>query len=176
MQRYIEKAKKTFWSTDEKDFRGLLDDGLGFAFAYFLGIFLIGFVLNLIVMTLSSGGNLAAAILMGAFVFVSYAVGPGIILPAATFILLFIMAKKPSIDEVFQMYFYGATPSMLMSWVPCIGVFTPLVSFGNVFRGIREIKKLSFFETLIAVLVPALIYWGFWMFFIVGVITAAGGA
>ncbi|NYZ60847.1 hypothetical protein H0O01_04090 [Candidatus Micrarchaeota archaeon] len=175
MQKFIQKARKTIWTVHEKDFRGLLDDGFGFASAYFLTIFLIGFIIQFLLLLLR-GGDLAMALIGSVFLFVTYAVGPGMLLPLVTQGILMLLRKKASLEETLQMYYYGATPSMLGSWIPCAGGLTPLISLGNVFRGIREINKLSFLEAFVSVLVPVLAYWLAWLYFVTYIYVLSQGA
>lgn len=173
MGDYIGMMRKTLWSVNEKDFEGLLAEGLGFSLKYFAILVFTGSILTFLLALFRSGFDVPAALVGTVFVMLSYAAGIGILLPLISHILIGALGGKRPMSDTFQMYFYSSTPSMLLGWVPVVGSFSPLVSFGNVFRGLREINGFPFWKAFVAVLLPSLAYWGVWMLLVVGLASLA---
>jgi hypothetical protein len=171
---FVEVLKKSAWSTQEKDFEGLLKEGFQFSLVYFASLLVIGSMATF-ALAFALSGNVLAAIIATAFNMLTYALGIGLTLPVISHFLIGLFGGKRPITDTFQVYFYASTPSLLLSWVPCVGGLTPLVSFGNAFRGLREINKLGFWQAAVAVLLPSLVYWGLWAMFVVGLMSIAKG-
>jgi hypothetical protein len=163
MASYLGMVRKTVWTVDEKEFEGLLKEGFGFSLRYFFLIFVFSTLVYLAVQSL-----LAISLVVGLFAAVyfslPYAIGIGLILPLVSHALVILLGGRRPLTDTFQMYFYASTPSLLLNWVPCLGSLAPLISFGNVFRGIKQINGFPFWKAAVAVLLPALAYWGLWLY------------
>jgi hypothetical protein len=170
---FLEKLKKTIWSTEEKEFVGLLKEGFVSSLTYFIILLVFGSVANFALAFVATRDVFISLIAMALGTF-TYALGIGFFLPVISHFLIGLFGGKRPMADTFQVYFYASTPSLLLAWVPCVGELTPLVSFGNAFRGLREINKLGFWQAAVAVLLPSLIYWGAWIVFIVGISNLAG--
>jgi len=79
------------------------------------------------------------------------------LLSLTTHMILQLFGCTRPLTDTLQMYIYGSTASLLLGWIPCIGAIAGLVAFGNTFRGIREINKLDFWKTAVAMIVPQIL-------------------
>jgi len=174
MESYIGRMRKTLWTIDEKDFEGLLAEGFDFSLKYFALLILIGSALTFALALFRTGFDLLAALIGTVFMTLTYAAGIGIILPIVSHLLITALGGKRPATDTFQMYFYASTPSLLLGWVPALGQLSPIVSFGNAFRGLREINKFPLWKALVAVLLPSLVYWGAWIILVSGLMALAG--
>ncbi|MBU0527663.1 YIP1 family protein [Candidatus Micrarchaeota archaeon] len=167
MQEYITTIRKAIWVVNETDFEPLLKSGFRFSLSYFLLLLLLytgfSFVVGFI-----SYGNILDSIIAAVIVFAMVPLIFGFLSVATHMILQLFGCTRPLTDTL-QMYTYGSTASLLLGWVPCIGTLASLVSFGNTFRGIRELNKLDFWKTAVAMVVPqillAILILGLVMFF-----------
>ncbi|MEW6722343.1 MAG: YIP1 family protein [Candidatus Micrarchaeota archaeon] len=169
---YLEKMRKTIWGINEKEFESLLGEGFAFSLTYFAMLLAIGSAASFAVAFASSGSVVVSLLAMALGTF-TYAFGIGLVLPLVSHFMIGLFGGKRPVTDTFQMYFYASTPSLLLGWVPCVGGLTPFVSFGNAFRGLREINRLGFWQAAAAVLLPALVYWGLWVALIFGLMSFA---
>jgi hypothetical protein len=175
LQSFTNMARKTLWIVNEKDFEGLLGEGFDFSLLYF-AVLLILHVILLFLRLFFETRDVIVAALGTVFLGISVAAATGLVLPLASHLLLkFFKGKRPMTDT-FQMYYYSSTPSFLLAWLPVLNYVAPLISFGNVFRGIRTINGLSFWATLVVVLLPTIVYWGIWVLLYVFLVSLAGVA
>ena len=81
-------------------------------------------------------------------------------------LLVFITGGRKQIDQTFKVLMYGATPCLLLGWMPLVNLFAGIWALGIVFIGIR---KLYEFPTRRAVY--AFLIWGISVGFILILLT-----
>ncbi len=155
MDEYATMIRKAIWVVNEKDFQPLLKNGFRFSLSYLLLLVIMytgfSFLIDFI-----SYGSVIDSIVVAIIVFVMIPLVYGFLSLATHMILQFFGCTRPLTDTL-QMYIYGSTASLLLGWVPCIGTLAGFVAFGNTFRGIREINKLDFWKTAVAMVVPQIL-------------------
>jgi hypothetical protein len=155
MEEYITTIRKAIWVVKESDFESLLKLGYRYSLSYLLLLLILYTGFSFIVDFISYGAVMDSIILA----VVVFAMVPLIFgfLSIATHLILQIFGCTRPLTDTVQMYIYGSTASLMLGWVPCVGVLAGFVSFVNTFRGIRELNKLSFWKTLVAMFVPQIL-------------------
>ncbi len=155
MQEYITTIRKAIWVVNETDFESLLKGGVRFSLSYLL-LLLILYTGFAFIVDFITFGSVMDSIILAIVVFAMVPMLFGF-LSVATHMILQIFGSTRPLTDTLQMYIYGSTASLLFGWVPCIGALAGFVSFGNTFRGIRQLNKLDFWKTLVAMVVPQII-------------------
>ena len=188
-QDIIEKAKG-FLMDPAETFRNAQSDDLGEAFKYFAIILAINSVLSgLLVMAgvgvateipgmaLGIAGSFASGIaaIVGTFIggIIGLFIG-GIIVHI--FVALIIGGN--GIEQTIKALIYGATPGMLLGWIPFIGIIGGLWSLVLYIIGIRELHDTTTGKAAVAVLLPVIILVALLVMlaFVVAGLIIAGGA
>ena len=68
-------------------------------------------------------------------------------------LLVYIAGGRKQIDQTFQVLMYGATPYLLLGWIPLVNLIAGIWAFVIVFIGIRKLHERSTFQTICAVLI-----------------------
>lgn len=68
-------------------------------------------------------------------------------------LLIYVAGGRTQIDQTFQVLMYGATPYLLLGWIPLVNFIAGIWALGIVFIGIRNRHKLSALRTVCAVLI-----------------------
>ncbi len=88
----------------------------------------------------------------------------GIILSYVGFVVFFVFLKlvggKASLLQSVQMFIYGATLSLIVSGIPCIGALLSLISLANVVIGSARIHKITLLRAIIALIVLPFVLFG----------------
>ena len=159
MSSFFEMARKNIWIVGEKDFAGLLKGGINSAAKYFAGILAAGMLLTFVYNYLATSGDIAVSLLgVAVDLFLVYILGVALVLPFLTHLVLKLMGGKRPLGDTMQMYIYASTPSVLLGWVPCLGIFAYFVSFGNLVRGLKAVNKMPLWKALVAVLLPGVLF------------------
>ena len=162
MEEYARRILKTIWVADDSGFEGLLKDGFDFALRYFVFILALYVSIAFAVEFLLTQDLDESLIAAGVFLFGETIILLGF-LPIVTHIIVQAFGSERNLKDTIQVYIYGSTPSFVFGWIPCIGAVAPLVALANIFRGIRKIHKLNFWQTASAVLLP-------WLLILIGLI------
>jgi len=73
-------------------------------------------------------------------------------------ILLKLVGGKADFLKTVQVMIYGSTPSLLLSWIPCIGWIFGLIGLINIILGAKRVHGISLLRAIVAMLViPILI-------------------
>jgi len=170
----IEKIKKVVLSPSE--FFGKIKAERGFveAFKYLSILSLVNLVIGIVALLLSISfisplGSLSIPLpfldnlaILGGIVglIVSYAVGLILCFIAVGIIHLFAKLFKGSGDysATYKALVYANTPSLLLGWLPWIGIIFSLYSFYLLLKGISKLHSVSMLRALVIVIAaPALI-------------------
>jgi hypothetical protein len=150
VQNIVDKVKG-FIIDPEESFRQSSADDLGEALMYFAVLLAINAVLSgIISMAL---GTVTTGIVTVIFDFISWIIGlfvTGIVVHI--FVVLFIGGK--GIEQTFKVMMYGATPALLLGWIPLVSIIAGLWSLVLYILGIRELHETTTGKAAAAVIVP----------------------
>ncbi|KCZ71422.1 Yip1 domain [Candidatus Methanoperedens nitroreducens] len=83
---------------------------------------------------------------------------PGIFIGGAIFhIGVYIAGGKKGFDQTLRITMYGSTPSLLLGWIPIIGIIAGIWSLILQTLGIRQLHEITIGRAIIAVLIPLII-------------------
>lgn len=171
----VEKIKKVILSPSEFFERIKAEKGIGGAFKYLailslinLAVGIIGFAFN--VPSISPLGNLSTflpllgdlATVLGIVILVVIYIG-GLILSfvGAGFIHLFarLLKGKGDYSATYKALIYASTPSLLLGWIPWVGIIFGIYSFYLSLKGISKLHEVSMGRALVMVFViPCVIF------------------
>ncbi|WP_067050274.1 YIP1 family protein [Methanofollis ethanolicus] len=163
-QDIIEKAKG-FIMDPAAAFRNAHSDEMGEALKYFAIILAINSVLSGLMVMVGLGAStsipgMGVGVAGGIAVIIGNFIG-GIIglfvcgLIVHIFVALIIGGN--GIGQTINAMIYGATPAMLFSWIPVIGILAALWSLVLYIIGIRELHDTTTGKAAVAVLIPVVI-------------------
>lgn len=72
-------------------------------------------------------------------------------------IWVYLVGGREGITETWKAVIYAATPSLLLGWIPVIGVVTFLWSFVLMVMGIRELQQVTLVRAFVAAVVGYLV-------------------
>lgn len=177
----IFEKMKGFLLEPSKTFDGVKEESLGEAFKYFLVPLVIGSLLSAIVVGVVTGmiadllgslwfgglGPLAglAGGGVGAIVYFIYMIIVGIV---AIFvgglwmhIWVYLLGGRKGLSQTIKALMYGATPSLLLSWIPIINFIGMIWSIVLDILGIKKLQEMTtgraIVAFLVAIIVPAII-------------------
>jgi len=177
----IFEKMKGFLLEPSKTFDGVKKESLGEAFKYFLVPLVIGSLLSAIVVGVVTGmiagllgslwfgglGPLAglAGGGVGAIVYFIYMIIVGIV---AIFvgglwmhIWVYLLGGRKGLSQTIKALMYGATPSLLLSWIPIINFIGVIWSIVLDILGIKKLQEMTtgraIVAFLVAIIVPAII-------------------
>lgn len=148
-------------------FRSAKSDDLGEALKYFIVILAIGAVLSgLLVMAgvnlygdlagMGIGTGIAAGISMIIWMFIVGFIG--LFIASLIFhLFVVILIGGNGLEQTVKAVAYGATPSMLLGWVPIINFITPFWALALYIIGIRELHDTTTGRAAAAVLLPLIL-------------------
>ena len=122
-----------------------------------LTIFIIGWLFSY---TLTSGGNAAALVFDGITFVIGELIGGTVLFFLACMVFhLFValVVGGKGIEQTFRALAYGATPGLLLGWIPFIGPLAWLWTAALVIIGFRELHETSTLRAAVAVLLPVVI-------------------
>lgn len=163
-QDIIEKAKG-FLMDPAAAFRNAQSDDMGEALKYFAIILAINSVLSGLMVMIGLGASadipgMGVGVAGGIAMIIANFIG-GIIglfvcgLIVHIFVALIIGGN--GIGQTINAMIYGATPAMLFSWIPFIGILAALWSLALYVIGIRELHDTTTGKAAVAVLLPVII-------------------
>ncbi|MDD5337118.1 MAG: YIP1 family protein [Candidatus ainarchaeum sp.] len=173
----ITKMKENILLIPEERFDALTkDSGYGDSFIYLLAAVLItlpiyialqvlGFGMN--ALTSSTGAGLAELPILGGVYAVSIAIGIVVRLLSVPLsyigfgivhILLKLVGGKADFLKTVQLMIYGSTPSLLLSWIPCVGWIFGLAGLVNIILGAKRVHNITLLRAIVAIIViPVLV-------------------
>ncbi|WOF16946.1 YIP1 family protein [Methanoplanus sp. FWC-SCC4] len=166
----IEKAKG-FILEPVETFRNSKDDSLSDAFGFF-AVLLVLYSVLFGIMVAAGIDNPFAGIdgfeqlaFTGAFGFVSMFVFSLIGTIVATLIgglilhlFVYIVGGRKGLSETIKAVLYSSTPSLLFGWIPVVGIIFGVWSLILEILGIRELHEISTGRSLLAVLLPVILF------------------
>jgi hypothetical protein len=166
-QDIIDKAKG-FLMDPAAAFRNAHSDDMGEALKYFAIILAINSVLSGLMVMVGLGASVDVAgmgvgVAGGIAAIIANFIGGIIGLFICGFIVHIFVALiigGNGIGQTINAMIYGATPAMLFSWIPFIGILAALWSLALYVIGIRELHDTTTGKAAIAVLLPVIILVG----------------
>jgi len=163
LDSFVEKVKGFILNPGETFQKSKADD-LETVLPYFAIIVLINAILSAIVslfweanpMYKSMMGGVAVPILVFFIVLVAEFVFT-LIFAAWLHLWVYIVGGRKGIGETMKAVIYGSTPSMLLGWIPFIGIIFSLWSIVLWALGVRDLHELSTGKAIAAVVIAILI-------------------
>jgi hypothetical protein len=163
-QDIIEKAKG-FLMDPVETFRNAQSDDMGEALKYFAIILAINSVLSGLLVMAGIGAytdvpGMGAGVAGGIVAIIGGFIGGVIgIFVAGLIIHIFValIVGGNGIEQTLKAVMYGATPAMLLGWIPFISIIGGLWSLVLYIIGIRELHDTTTGKAAIAVVLPAII-------------------
>jgi hypothetical protein len=72
-------------------------------------------------------------------------------------IFVYFVGGRKGIEQTIKVVMYGATPWLLLGWIPLIGFITSIWSLVLEILGIRQLQELTTGKAVLAVLIPVII-------------------
>lgn len=163
LDSFVEKVKGFILNPGETFQKAKADD-LETVLPYFAIIVLINAILSAIVslfweanpMYKSMMGGVAVPILVFFIVLVAEFIFT-LIFAAWLHLWVYIVGGRKGIGETMKAVIYGSTPSMLLGWIPILGVIFALWSIVLWALGVRDLHELSTGKAIAAVVIAILI-------------------
>ncbi len=154
----LEKIKSNLWLLSEAKFDGLTKDaGYMPSFVYMLVCLVISIPFRFLTDVFITGQDSMVALIsavMGIIVsipvlYVSYFI---------THLFVKLLGGGAPFLKTVQIFIYGSTLALILSYVPILGFFAGLIALANVVFGVKRIHKLSLLKAILAVVVlPVLV-------------------
>jgi hypothetical protein len=161
--KIIEKVKG-FVVDPVEAFGNARSDNPGDVLKYFVVILAVNVVLTgllfigkrLLHAVISGGGAVALIVEGGIFVLGEFVGGTVLFFLACMYLHLFValVVGGKGIEQTFRALAYGATPGMLLGWIPLIGFIAWIWTAALVIIGFRELHETSTLRAAVAVLLP----------------------
>ena len=163
LDSFVEKVKGFILNPGETFQKSKADD-LETVLPYFAIIVLINAILSAIVslfweanpMYKSMMGGVAVPILVFFIVLVAEFVFT-LIFAAWLHLWVYIVGGRKGIGETMKAVIYGSTPSMLLGWIPILGIIFALWSIVLWVLGVRDLHEISTGKAIAAVVIAILI-------------------
>lgn len=158
--RFIEKIKKVILSPSEFFERIKGEEGVGKAFIYLAILSLIDLVVGIITITLNIHlfsflpflGKFATliGIMIPIAIYILKLVGS---FTGAGFIHLFmrLFGGKGNYSMTYKAVVYASTPSLLLGWIPYVGVISAIYTFYLSLKGLSKLHSVSMKRVFVAV-------------------------
>ena len=182
----VEKMKK-FLLEPSKAFDSVKKETVGEAFKYFLVPLLIGSLLSAVVFAIAAGvfmgflgmmwgsslgglvGTLGAG-LAGVIYFIVMIVGGivgTLIFSLWIHIWIYLVGGRKGLNQTIKAMMYGATPSLLLSWLPVINSIGVIWSIVLQIIGIKKLHEITtgraVVAAILAIVIPAIIIFIFFL-------------
>ncbi|MBL7160813.1 MAG: YIP1 family protein [Candidatus Aenigmarchaeota archaeon] len=128
---------------------------VGAAFKYMLILSIVSAVLGGIV-TSALAGNVVMLVGSIVMLYVVFIIGTTI-LGIILHIFAFIVGARGGFGQTLKAVYYGATPNMLLSWIPYIGFIFVIWNLILNIIGIKNLHNISTGRAVLAVLIPVII-------------------
>jgi len=182
----VEKMKK-FLLEPSKAFNSVKKETVGEAFKYFLVPLLIGSLLSAVVFAIATGvfmdflgmiwgsslGRLVDTLgagLAGIVYFIVMIVGGIVgtfIVSLWTHIWVYLVGGRKGLNQTIKAIMYGATPSLLLSWLPVINSIGVIWSIVLQVIGIKKLHEITTgraaVAAILAIVIPAIIIFIFFL-------------
>lgn len=163
---------KGFLLSPVETFQKVKDEDLGPLLKYFVILVLIYSILMAIItvamasamlsmlpmklpMVAGAAGGVAAAV---TFITLLIALLIGLFIGAAIIhIFVYLLGGKKGYTQTVKAVGYGMTPSLLLGWIPFIGVIFAIWSLVVEILGVRELQEMPTGKAVLAVILPAII-------------------
>jgi len=163
LDSFVEKVKGFILNPGETFQKAKADD-LETVLPYFAIIVLINAILSAIVslfweanpMYKSMMGGVAVPILVFFIVLVAEFIFT-LIFAAWLHLWVYIVGGRKGIGETMKAVIYGSTPSMLLGWIPILGIIFALWSIVLWVLGVRDLHEISTGKAIAAVVIAILI-------------------
>jgi len=147
---------KGFFLKPVETFRASRKDDLGTVFTYFGALLLFYAVLSSLVRVVSGTGGAAGIVADLILTVIAGFVGM-LVFAAWVHLWVYVVGGREGIMQTVNALFYGSTPSLLLSWIPFVGIIFSLWSLVLYVLGIRELQGISTARAVIAVAIAVII-------------------
>lgn len=160
---FVEKVKG-FFLTPVESFQKVKSDDLSTILTYFAILVVINAILSAIVAVFWLSGSPYSSILGGAagpvMVFFIVLVAEFIctlIFGAWLHLWVYVLGGRKGIMQTISSVIHGSTPSLLLGWIPIVGILFSLWSIVLWALGVRELQEMSTGKAILAVFVAIII-------------------
>lgn len=165
---FVERVKG-FLLNPVESFNKYKNEEFGEAFKYYLVLVVISSILTSLISALGigtymgsipgfGGAGLGIMMIAGVFVFMLIAWIIGLFIGSAIIhIFVIILGGKQGFMKTVLAMIYSSTPSMLLSWIPVIGILAGLWSLVLEVLAIREIQEMSTLKAVLVIILPVVI-------------------
>jgi len=165
---FVERVKG-FLLNPVESFNKYKNEDFGEAFKYYFVLVLISSVMTALVSALGmgtymgtipgfSGAGFGIAMVAGLFIFMLIASIIGLFIGSAIIhIFVIILGGKQGFMKTVMAMIYSSTPSMLLSWIPFIGILAGLWALVLEVLALREIQEMSTVKAILAIILPIVI-------------------
>ena len=188
---------KGFLFNPSETFDASKEDTLGDAFKYFIVLLLIYAVLYAIVIAVvlssliggildalpfgvpSLGAGISAVAAVVFFVYILIAGLAGVFIVGLwTHLWVYLLGGKNGLEQTIKAVMYGETPSLLLGWIPIVGIIFGIWTLIVGILGIRQLHEMStgkaVLAVIIAIAIPIIIYVAIIAAFIASIPTGPG--
>ena len=186
---FVERVKG-FILNPVESFNKYKPEEFGEAFKYYLVLLLIFSVLYALIAGLGMGSYMAAipgfggagmglGMIVGIIIFFFIIGIVGLFIQSIiVHIFVAILGGKQGFTKTVAAMIYASTPSMLLGWIPIIGIIAGIWAFILEILAIREIQEMSTARAVLAIILPIIIIMVLVIlligFFLVAAVTTAG--
>jgi len=178
MAGIVEKIKGFLFSPSET-FDASKEDTLGDAFKYFIILLLISALLSAVIAVVASSlfagffgrmlpgfmsallalaGAGAAVAFIAVFIYMLIAGAIGVLIGGLWLhIWVYLVGGRKGLTQTFKALMYGATPSLLLGWIPAIGFLASIWALIVEIIGIRQLHEISTGRAVAAVILAIII-------------------
>lgn len=165
---FVERVKG-FLLNPVESFNKYKTEEFGEAFKYYLVLAVIGSILTALVSALGMGSYMGAvpgfggaglgiAMIAGFFIFMLIMWIIGLFIGSAiVHIFVIILGGKQGFIKTVMAMIYSSTPSMLLSWIPVIGILAGLWALVLEVLALREIQEMSTARAILAIILPVIV-------------------